>query len=469
LRSPDAQKPQSGIASAEAAEKNVVSAFWVRSAVAFRWLLRKETRELTSSRAWWVLLAAMGPLLGVTFISAVRTYGEASGLGGTAVGVGEAFSPLVGIWAPTFSACEVAAVFLLPFVAIRIVAGDAQSGAAKIEMQHPMPAAARIAAKALVLLAAWIVASAPAAIAVALWKSYGGTIYPPELATVVLGHVLNAGLTIAVAAAASAVSEHPSTAAILTLSVTVGTWILNFIAAVQGGVWERIAAYTPPAMVSAFQHGLIQLDVVLIAILLAAVGLGIAAVWIRTGVAVSRRLRESVVLGAAATAAIFACTFVRPSWDMSENRMNSFPEADEEVLANIRAPLHIEAHLAPEDSRRVDLERRALSKLRRVMHKVDVHYVSSTSIGMFEQTSQQYGEVWYELGGRREMSRSTTPEGVLETIYALAGVKPPVESDDSVFRGHPLAVAPNGAATIFYGIWPALVIAGAVLARRRLA
>ena len=74
-----------------------------------------------ASRAWWVLLLVMGPLVGVSFISAVRTYAEASGLNGTAVGVGEAFSPLVGIWAPTFSACELAAAFLLPFVAIRVV------------------------------------------------------------------------------------------------------------------------------------------------------------------------------------------------------------------------------------------------------------------------------------------------------------------------------------------------------------
>ena len=113
---------------------------------AFRWLLRKEIRELMASRSWWVLLVAMGPIVGVTFISAVRTYAEASGLNGTAIGVGEAFSPLVGIWAPTFSACEVAAVFLLPFVAIRVVAGDRQSGAAKIELQHPMPSFARICA-----------------------------------------------------------------------------------------------------------------------------------------------------------------------------------------------------------------------------------------------------------------------------------------------------------------------------------
>src|SRR3989440_8852930 len=99
----------------------------------FVWLLRKEYRELVASRAWWVLLLAMGPLVGVTFISAVRTYAEASGLNGTSVGVGEAFSPLIGIWAPTFSAWEVAAAFLLPFVAIRLVSGDRQSGALKIE------------------------------------------------------------------------------------------------------------------------------------------------------------------------------------------------------------------------------------------------------------------------------------------------------------------------------------------------
>src|SRR5438874_5801998 len=147
-------------------------------------LLKKESRELISTRAWWVLMLSMGPLVGVTFISAVRTYGEASGLNGTSAGVGEAFSPLVGIWAPTFSACEVAAVFLLPFVAIRLVAGDRQSGALKIEAQHPISSFARIAAKTLVLTIAWIAASIPAGAAIVLWKSYGGSIYAPEVATV---------------------------------------------------------------------------------------------------------------------------------------------------------------------------------------------------------------------------------------------------------------------------------------------
>jgi hypothetical protein len=453
--------------SAEIAEKNRHSADSARSAFQpYVWLLNKEYRELVASRAWWVLLLAMGPLVGVTFISAVRTYGEASGLNGTTAGVGEAFSPLIGIWAPTFSACEVAAVFLLPFVAIRLVSGDRQSGALKIEMQHPMPAFARIAAKGLVLLGGWLVASLAPLAAVLLWKSYGGSVYAPELATVAFGHVLNAGLTIALASAAAALTEHPSTAAILTLSVTVGTWILNFVAAVEGGIWERLAGYTPPAMIAQFQHGLIRLDVVLIAITLVTAGLALAAVWLRLGVSVRRRAQESLALAAVAVLAVVSGSVASPSWDLSENRMNSFPEADEALLARIRGPLRIEVHLAPEDPRRADLDRKAIAKLRRVMPAMRVQYMSATSIGLFEQNAPHYGEIWYELAGKREMSRATTAESALETIYDLAGVKPPVEGGDELFRGHPLAVPPKGAAAVFYGIWPALTVVGAFLIRR---
>jgi len=248
--------------------------------------------------------------------------------------------------------------------------------------------------------------------------------------------------------------------------VTVGTWILNFIAAVHGGVWERAAGYTPTAMVAEFQHGLVRLDVLLTAGALGLLGLAVAAIWMRLGLSVRRRAYESVAAAALTAAAVFALTFVTTNWDFSENRMNSFPEADQEVLERIHEPLRIEAHLAAEDPRRVDLERRALSKLRRVMPRVQVQYVANTTTGLFEQTGRQYGEIWYELGGRRTMSRATTAEGVLEAIYALAGMTPPQESEE-IFRGHPLAVPPRRAGTVFYGIWPALIVAAGVFHRRR--
>jgi hypothetical protein len=419
-----------------------------------------------ASRAWWVLLVAMGPLVGVSFISAAQTYAEASGLNGTSAGVGEAFSPLVGIWAPTFSACELAAAFLLPFVAIRQVSADRQSGALKLELQHPMTTSARIAAKAVVLFGGWIIASLPTALAALLWRSYGGSVYVPELVTVFFGHLLNAGLTIALAAAAAMVTEHPSTAAILTLTVTVGTWILNFIAAVQGGFWERAAGYTPTAMVAEFQHGLVRLDVMLVAAALIAAGLSIAAIWMQLGVASRTRAAQSAAILVIASTAIAGAAFARASWDTSEARLNSFPEQDEQTLRGIRSPVRIEVHLAPEDPRRIDFERRALVKLKRILPDLHVTYISATSIGLFEQTNAQYGEIWYEINGRTLMNRVTTAEGVVENIYDAAGITPPAENEEAAFHGHPLAVPPRGAAAVFYGLWPGMVLGCAVIIRR---
>ena len=433
----------------------------------FVWLLEKEWRELLASRAWWVLLVVIGPLVGVSFIGAVRTYAELSGLNGLSAGVGEAFSPLVGIWAPTFSACELAAAFLLPFVGIRLVSGDRQSGALKLELQHPMPAVARVTAKAIVLVAGWLIATVAPLLAVVLWRRYGGSVYPPELTSVITGHVLNAGLTIALAAAIASVTEHPSTAAILTLTVTVGTWILNFVAAVHGGIWQRAAAFTPTAMVAEFQHGLVRLDLVLAACTLFALGLGVAGIWMRLGVAVRRRTIESAAAVLLAAVALAGCSLVNASWDLSEAHLNSFSRADEQALARIAGPLRIEAHLAPEDPRRMDLERKSLSKLRRVMPSLEVTYISATTTGLFEQATEHYGEVWYEHGSRRTMSRATTPEGVLEAIYEVTGVTPPPENDADVFRGHPLAQPPRQAAVVFYGVWPAGALATAFLVRRK--
>ncbi len=434
---------------------------------AFLWLLEKEWRDLLVSRGWWVLLLAMGPVVGFSFLSAMRTYAEISGLNGTAAGVGEALSPLIGVWAPTFSACELAAVFLLPFVAIRLVAGDRQSGALKLELQQGTPPIGLVAAKAIAALSGWLFAMLPPLSALLLWKSCGGSLYPPELMALVAGHVLNAALTIALAAAAASVAEHPSTAAILTLGVTVGTWILHFFAAVQGGWAERAASYTPEALVAEFQHGLVRLDAVLIALVLILTGLALAAVWMRLGATTRRRLSETAGIAALAVLAIYGCSLARSSWDFSESRANSFPEADERALLRIHEPLSIEVHLAPEDPRRSDLEHHALSKLRRLLPDVRIRYVSSTSIGLFEQTAAGYGEIRYTLGERWTTSRATTEEGVLEAIYSLAGGKPPEENDGAVYRGQPLAADPKGAAMLFFALWPGLTIAAAILVRSR--
>jgi ABC-2 type transport system permease protein len=440
----------------------------LRSRSPLAWIAVKEWRELLASRAFWVMAVVIGPLVGMSFISAVNIYGELSAAGGSGAGVGEAFSPLVGIWSPTFSACELAAAFLLPFVAIRVVSGDRQSGALRIELQHPSSSFTRVAIKAAVLLGGWLVVSAAPLAAVLLWISYGGTVYPPELASVVAGHFLNAGLTIALAAAMAAITEHPSTAAILTLTVTVGTWLVNFAAAVNGGWWEQAAAYTPTAMVAEFQRGLLRANVILVAIGLIAGGLGFAAIWLRLGDRVGRRVLRSAGLAIVVVMTVAGASFARASWDASESRQNSFSRADEAALKTITRPLRIEAHLAPEDPRRSDLETQSLRKLRRTLPQLRVDYVSATTSGLFEQSADHYGEIWYEFDDRKHMSRITAADGVLDAIFTVTGATAPSQQlPDEAFRGHPLEARPRGAPALFYGAWPIAVTALGIYFHRR--
>jgi hypothetical protein len=414
-----------------------------------------------------VLLLLMGPLVGYSFMSAVALYAELSGYGGTAEGVGEAFSPLIGVWGPTFSACELAAAFLLPFVAIRVVSGDRQSGALKLELQQPMPVAFRVGAKALVLLLGWILASLATVVAVALWVTYGGGVHPPELAALAAGHLLNAGLTVGLAFAAAALTDHPATAAIVTLSVTVGTWILNFVASVHAGVWERLASFTPTAVVAQFQRGLLRADVAIAAVLLTALGLGLAIVWTRLGIPVGRKVRESIAVSLLTVAGLGGCAWLGWSWDLSDGRINSFRRVDEDLLRSIRQPVTIEVHLAPEDPRRIEYERNVLSKLRRIMRDLRVEYVSSTSTGLFEQSDEHYGEIRYQMMFLQGTTRAITAESALEEIYELAGFTIPVEEAADVFRGRPLQTPPRYAREIFYGAWPLAVVAAGILVHWR--
>jgi hypothetical protein len=346
------------------------------------------------------------------------------------------------------------------------VAGDRQSGAIKLEQQREMPVIARLAAKTLVLVAGCAVAGAAGLVAIGLWRSYGGTVYVPEILVVMWGHLLNAALTIAIAAVAASVAGHPSTAAIGTLAFTVGTWIIEFAGAIYGGTWERVARFTPGAMVGTFQRGLVEASTVLVWLVLVISCLGIAAVWLRLGEAPRRRISATLVIAAAAGVAVVAASFVRGHWDASESRQNSFSEAEEEALARLGRPLAIEVHLAPEDPRRADIERQALAILRRVLPGVRVTYASRTRTGLFEQQDASYGEIWYDLAGARAMSRVTTREGVLEAIFDLAGVAP-AEDAESAYRGHPLVTRAKGAALAFYGGWPALVSAIGFIALRK--
>jgi hypothetical protein len=430
---------------------------------ALRWLVRKDARELTASTSWWVMIVLIGPLVGFLFRQAVAAYAEVSA--GAGAGCGLACAPLVGIWLPTFGAYEIAAMFLLPFVAIRAATVDRQSGALALELQRPLAPAWRVGARAAVLLAAWTATGLAGAIAAILWAAYGGAVHGPEVAVNAAGHVLNGAFTIALAMAAAAIVDHPSTAAILTLAVTIGTWIVGFAAALYGGWWDRAAELTPGAVLNLFQHGLVPVGAALAIGAAALTCLAVAAVWLRGDRPPRDRWVASAACAAVGILVAALASSVPGSWDASESRYNSFPEPAERALAQIAAPLHIDVHLAPQDARRTAFERGPLAKLRRVVPRLEVAYAARTGTGLYEAADPGYGLIRYSIGDREVTSYVITDDGVLEAVASVAGLAEEA-GPDTGFEGQPLVASPDGSAWVFYGGWPA-VTAGLAWFRRR--
>ena len=413
-----------------------------------------------------MLLVVIGPLTGQAFRSAVSIFAEASGANGQAAALPQEMTPLDGIFVPAFGGFDLAVTLLLPFVAIRLIAHEKENGTSKLMSQFPFGVTTRIIAKIIALCAGWAIAWGTGLIAIALWKSYGGHIYWPETLSLILGHWLRMLLSAGIGMAAAALTESAASAAIVTLTFTLGTWALDFLAQGRGGWIQELAAFTPTSALRYFEQGLVRSQTIIGLLAFAACGFVITGIWLPSG----RRLLTKVLLSLACLALAFLMVYLSAahpySWDVSENLRNSFPAADETALRKLGGKLQISVNLAAEDPRLMDYERSVLTKLRRVRPELRVEYTAGTRTGLFEGADEHYGEIWYELNGRRVMNRSTTVPIVIQQLYELAGTTAPEPINEPVYPGFPLAASPRFSGWIFYVIWPALVCATWLLRRR---
>jgi hypothetical protein len=422
-------------------------------------LRSNDLRELFGSTSFALLLLVAGPLTGMSFIAALHAYAEASG----GMALASALSPLDGVLVPSLGAYDLLITFLVPFVAIHLIASEKSSGANVLLLQSPLRLRAQLASKLTALLLGWVVCLVPAMLALVLWRTYGGHLAAGETLNVLLGHTLRYMVTCAIAIAAAAVFEGAASAAIVVLSFTIGTWALDFFATGRGGWIAAVAQYTPSAMLRKFERGLVPFDSIAASLIATLLLLWIAAVFLDLR-AKSRALRVAIALVIAVVA-----FFVIPrdrSIDVSEDRRSSFSSADEQLLRCIEAPVMIRVHLAAEDPRANDYERNVLTKLRRTLSDLRVEYPYAGRTALFEN-DEQYGTIVYRIGRKETVSRSTTEEIVLDELETLAGLTPP-HRGEGVYPGYPLNAPARGAATLFYVVWPLLIGACFLVSRRRL-
>jgi len=412
-------------------------------------LLVKEWSEILSGRALWTMLLLMCPLIGYSFFQAVSLYGEASAAGLQSPVMASSLSPLDGVLVPTLGASYVAITLLFPFVAIRVLGQEKESGALRLLIQLPYRSSTLIAAKLVAVLAAWVLSSVPAFSALVIWRMLGGHLSAPETLNLLLGHLLYGLLVGAIALFAASISESAATAAIVTLAFTIGSWVLDFTVVGHPGLLEWVARLSLTQVLRTFEQGLLSAGLV-VGIGAAVCGFAVmATVWLPPGVRVRNKVFRSIVCVFAVAIVLGLATQIRLSIDVTEDQRNSFPVADQRLLASLAGPLNVTVHLAPEDPRYADLQRNVLAKLERAMPNVSIRLAAGRQTPATSSGDDSYGEVEYAYAGRSDVSRSTSPREILPLLYALAGTISPAPASGGDYPGYPL-VAPRQVALLWF-------------------
>jgi ABC-2 type transport system permease protein len=431
--------------------------FFLRSPETFRVqnaplrpLFVKELREILSGRALWTMLLLICPLIGYSFFQAVSLYGEASTEGLQSPVLASSLSPLDGVLVPTFGSFYVAVTLLFPFVAIRVLGQEKESGALRLLVQLPYRSPTLITAKLAAVLAAWVLSSIPALSALVMWKMVGGHLAAPETLNLLFGHLLYGLLVGAIALFAASVSESSATAAIVTLAFTIGSWVLDFTVAGQPGLLAWIARLSLTQVLRAFEQGLFSTGLV--------VGIGatifgfaaLANVWLPPGVQLRDKVIRSITWVLVTALALGLTTQIKLTFDVTEDRRNSFPATDQHLLASLAQPLVVTVNLAPEDPRYADLQRSVLAKLERAMPRVSIRLASGRQSLASMAGDDRYGEVEYTYGTRSDVSRSTSPREILPMLYGLAGVSAPPPAAGRDYPGYPLVAGRQIALSWFF-------------------
>jgi ABC-2 type transport system permease protein len=421
-------------------------------------LLAKELREITSGRALWTMLLLLCPLVGYSFVQAVSLYGEASSAALQSPVLANSLSPLDGVLVPTLGSFYVAVTLLFPFVAIRALGQEKETGALRLLVQLPYRPSTLVSAKLAAVLAAWILASIPALSTLIVWRILGGHLAAAETANLLFGHLVYGVLVGALALFSASIAESAATAAIIALAVTIGSWVLDFTVAGNPGLLSWFAQLSLTQTLRPFEQGLLSGGLVLGAACVIFGLIALATVWLPPGVPPLSKLRRSLPWLVIVALMLSAAAQMRLTVDVAEDRRNSFPSADQKLLATLRLPLLVTVRLAPEDPRYADLQRNVLAKLERAMPNVSVTLARPRQGFSSGSSDESYGEVEYVYGNRSDVSRSTSHREILPLLYALAGVSAPSPGPGGEYPGYPLVAGPDAALFWFFGGLPLLIV-----------
>lgn len=419
-----------------------------------RILFRKELRNLFSQKALWITLVILSLLTGYSFIQAVDLFSQASRTALQYQEMARGMTPLDGVFIPSFGALYLVTTLLFPFVAIQLVSSEKQSGSLKLLVQSRLTLNKIVLVKAMALGMGWLLVLTPSVSAIVIWIMLGGHAYLPAVLNLVLGYTLYALIITSIAFLAAALTSSTATAAILTLTFTLGSWVLDFAAGTQGWL-HNISALSLTSLLREFEHGLFSLSTTFQMVLAILGFLLLSVIWLNHGVATWTRLKRSLPVVLSWILLSVPVSTINIYRDTTENRRNSFSIEDESALKQMDDGLTVTIYLSREDSRRYDYERNILSKLKRTVPGVEALFPYDSNSSSLPGTADddRYGLIEYDYNGNHEESWSNSPREVLPILHSLAG-QTVTRVEEHQYPGYPLVTDAGSYRIWFYLVLP---------------
>jgi ABC-type transport system involved in multi-copper enzyme maturation permease subunit len=431
------------------------------------------TRELAialRARVTWGAAFVGALVVGHGFVLATDIYSSSSRSALADVLMRREMDPLAAVVRPTLGGAELAVAVLVPVIAARVLAVE------KERRTFGALAIARGSTWAVVLpkLAAAVVAStlviAPAVLLLGLFAALGGHLDPFETAIAIGAHLLHAVFLASASIAAAAWTRTTAQATALALVVSLGSWMASAGEGLSALAWmgplERVSI---SRVLAPLEHGIVSLGS--LAWLVVAIGSAVAAaaVGARLDSPARSRVVSAFVLVLATGLSLDATTRVGKAYDWTELRRASLPPAVVDGLRDLPGEIRIQVWLDREDSRRRQLERDALSKIRLARGDVRIE-MPLDATGSSLARDDAYGRVVIEAGGRSGETRSASRKEIVTRIFEIAG-RPVPDFAQVPYPGYPLALdaAENRLVRVFaYLVVPGMVVVlGAFVTRRR--
>lgn len=420
-------------------------------------LLRKELRSLVAAPSAWILLLCETPLVGYGFNQAVYLYTQASRSAVKFPELAKGMEPMQGIFVPTFGSLYLTLTLLFPFVAIRLMRTEIDTGSVKLLLQSNVSGISIHLAKVAALFCLWICSLVPILATVVLWQLNGGHIVVPHLVVILTGYALYSLLVISIAFAASLVADSPTSAAVLTLAATLGIWVLDFSSTDSSAV-GIFASLSPIEMLRQFETGIASVPNILRLAIISLALLGISLCCLHPGTNARRKLLSCITVATVGCLSFAAAELLRGHIDASEDQHNSFNPAYERALKQLNQTLTITVNLSPDDSRLQEMRHNVLAKLQRTVPKLRINYPNTSQQSLFTSPeSDDYGLITYEYAGKKDQGRSNSPTEILPIIFKLAGQN--ISPDEvPTYSGYPLVLERTHGEFLFYFCLPLAIV-----------